>query len=308
MKLYLGVVPGFFPWVKEPMIKERLLRKKFGIIFSFWQFRRFLPKIIERGIHDYFSYEGSIMIDSGAYSAYNSDSKIELKKYISFLRDISLENNDIIVNLDVIGREKESKRNWRFLTSKLESKILPVIHFPSLRLDYRNSSNIGLGGMVSALKINQKGSVFDVASWVSKLRIQTNQTFHGFGLGSPLHQISFAEYISSIDWMGWRRNAAIGDCYTPEGSRSIPKVRKSKKARKFLSVELFRAYKPPFIDDIKLLQLPGKKGWENRALWNVWIFLHTENYKEILSRSSYVKSIKKRMRSEEESTMRVARN
>ena len=245
------------------------------------------------------------MIDSGAYSAHNSDAKIELKKYISFLRDISLENNDIIVNLDVIGRKKESKKNWKILTSKLESEILPVIHFPSLELEYRNSSYIGLGGMVSALKINQKGSVFDVASWIAKLRIQTKQTFHGFGLGSPFHQISFGDHLSSLDWMGWRRNAAIGDCYTPEGSRSIPKVRKSKKARKFLSSELFTAYKPPFIDDIKLLQLPGKKGWENRALWNVWIFLHTANYKDILSRSSYVKLIKKRMGGEEESTMTI---
>ena len=133
MKLYLGVVPGFFPWVKEPMIKERLLREKFGIIFSFWQFRRFLPKIIERGIHDYFSYEGPIMIDSGAYSAHNSDAKIELKKYISFLRNITLENNDIIVNLDVIGRKKESKRNWRILTNRLEKKNTSRNSFPFTR-------------------------------------------------------------------------------------------------------------------------------------------------------------------------------
>ena len=153
--------------------------------------------------------------------------------------------------------------------------------------------------MVSALKINEKGSVFDVAAWIAKLRTQGNQKFHGFGLGSPFHQIAFKDYLSSLDWMGWRRNAAIGDCYTPEGSRSILGVRKSKKARKYLSSELFSAYHPPFIDDIQLLQLPGKVGWENRALWNVWIFLSTEKYNHIISLSSYVNSIKKRMRREE---------
>ena len=191
--------------------------------------------------------------------------------------------------------------NWEILTTKLEKPILPVIHFPSLELGYANSLCIGLGGMVPALKINEQGSVFDVESWIAKLSIQRKKKFHGFGLGSPFHQIAFQEFISSLDWMGWRRNAAIGDCYTPEGSRSISKVRKSNKARKYLSDQLFRAYKPPFIDDIKFLQLEGKRGWENRALWNVWTFLNTEDYKEKLTYSSYVKSIKKRIRSEVES-------
>lgn len=269
-----------------------------GIIFSFWQFRRLIPDIIQKGIHDYFSYDGPIMIDSGAYSAHNSDAKIELKDYISFLTEISLGNSDIIINLDVIGKRKESKRNWELLTRELEREILPVIHFPSLESDYNQLSYIGLGGMVSALKINEKGSVFDVASWIAKLHIQRNQKFHGFGLGSPFHQIAFKDYLISLDWMGWRRNAAIGDCYTPEGSRSIPGVRKSKKARKFLSGDLFGAYHPPFIDDIQLLQLSGKVGWENRALWNVWIFLNTKKYQRLISRSSYVNSIKKRIRDE----------
>ena len=299
LKLYLGVVPGFFPWMKEPMINKKLLKEKFGIIFSFWQFRKFIPKIIDKGIHDFFSFEGPIMIDSGAYSAYNLDAKIELKKYISFLRNISFENSDIIVNLDVIGRKEESKKNWEVISSKLGRTVLPVVHFPSLEFEYSKSSHIGLGGMVPALKINEKGSVYDVAKWISKLNTRTEQSFHGFGLGSPLHQIAFGEILSSLDWMGWRRNAAIGDCYTPEGSRSIQKVRKSNKKRKFLSHKSFAAYKPPFIDDMKLLQIPGKEGWENRALWNVWIFLNTEKYRGLLSRSSYVKAIKKRIKGEE---------
>jgi hypothetical protein len=299
LKLYLGVIPGFFPWLQQPLIKKQMKKNNNGIIFSFWQFRKFIPEIVKRGIHDFFSYDGSIMIDSGAYSAHNLDIKIDLMEYISFLTRISIENYDTIVNLDVIGCRKESKGNWKNLTNTLECEVLPVVHFPSLRSDYQHSKYIGLGGMVSALKINEKGSVYDVASWIAKLRIQTDQKFHGFGLGSPFHQIAFENYLSSLDWMGWRRNAAMGDCYTPEGSRSIPGVRKSKRARKYLSSELFSSYHPPFIDEIQLLQLPGKSGWENRALWNVWIFLTTEKYSSILSHSNYVNSIKKRIRSEE---------
>ena len=106
LKLYLGVIPGFFPWVQEPMIKKQLMNQKYGIIFSFWQFRKLIPDMIQNGIHDFFSYNGPIMIDSGAYSAHNSDANIDLKDYISFLTRISLGNNDIIVNLDVIGKKK----------------------------------------------------------------------------------------------------------------------------------------------------------------------------------------------------------
>ena len=112
MRLYLGVIPGFFPWVQEPMIKRQLMNQKNGIIFSYWQFRKLIPDIIKKGIHDFFSFDGPIMIDSGAYSAHNSDAKIKLKEYISFLTEISLGNSDIIINLDVIGKRKESKRNW----------------------------------------------------------------------------------------------------------------------------------------------------------------------------------------------------
>jgi hypothetical protein len=295
LKLFLGVVSGFFPWVNEELIDQCMRMSKTGILFSYWQFRRAIQKIMSQGLHDYFSFDGPIMIDSGAYSAYHSGGKISLEKYLNFLKTVGVSKNDVIVNLDIIGNRKRSFNNWSVMVQKIDQPVLPVVHFPMINISDYSVPNIGLGGMVSSLKINKMGSVFDVAAWVAKFRSLSGQNFHGFGLGSPFHQVAFKEFFQSIDWIGWRRNAAIGDCYTPEGSRSIPKVRRSKQTRKWLTLEQFDAYKPPFLQEITMLQRPGNQGWINRALWNVWMFLTAQNYKTTVEQSSYVKSIKKRI-------------
>jgi hypothetical protein len=295
LKLYLGVVPGFYPWIQEELIQKFMLNSNVGIIFSFWHFKKYIHKIKAIGLHEFFSYNGPIIIDSGAYSAFNSGVKITLEEYSRFLTDLDLEESDIVVNLDVIGNLEKSLWNWCYLTDQFNFSILPVIHFPSTSNVYADTVHLGLGGMVPALKINEKGSVYDIAEWIAQLRVETNQEFHGFGLGSPFHQIAFNKQFKSMDWIGWRRNAAVGDCYTPEGSCSIPKVRKSKTRRKWLTEELFEKYHPPFIQELKKLQLPGKRGWEFRAIWNVWVFLNAHTYAKDIEKRPYVQAIRNRM-------------
>ena len=108
MKLYLGVVNGFFPWVYEDRICQFMHKEGSGILFSYWQFRNSVRKIKSMGMHDYFSFDGPIMIDSGAYSAYHSGQHISVDDYSRFLRDTEVNDHDSIVNLDVIGQRKKS--------------------------------------------------------------------------------------------------------------------------------------------------------------------------------------------------------
>ncbi|MHA2224420.1 MAG: hypothetical protein ACXAC8_04410 [Candidatus Hodarchaeales archaeon] len=296
MQLYLGVVPGIFPWLKEPSILRKMRRKKAGIMFSYWSFRKKIPHIISKGLHEYFSYEGPIMIDSGAYSAFNSGSIIRIEEYSSFLSKISIKNSDLIVNLDVIGNPMKSRQNWEFLTKKIDINILPVIHLPEKVNLYPSAKFVGLGGMVPAFKINQKGSVQDIVSWVVSLSIVPNRKYHGFGIGSPFHQIAFQEFFYSVDWIGWRRNAAVCSCYTPEGSIYIHEAREKKKKGKSLTPDLFEKYKPPFIDSYDLLHIPGTEGWIKRALWNAWWFLSADDSVNQIICSSYVRSLKNRIK------------
>ncbi|MFX0016685.1 MAG: hypothetical protein ACFFB2_18625 [Promethearchaeota archaeon] len=297
MQLYLGVVPGIFPWLKEYSISKKMKEKQVGIIFSYWSFRKKEKEIISKGLHDYFSFEGSIIVDSGAYSAFNSGIKIQLQEYSSFLSNLGVQDDDIIVNLDVIGNPTKSSQNWLQLINKFNINILPVIHLPEKRNLYPSVDYIGLGGMVPAFKINQKGSVMDVISWLMYLMSRfPEKRYHGFGIGSPYHQIIFQDFLHSLDWIGWRRNAAFCSCYTPEGSVYIHEARRKKKRAKGLNSELFELYSPPFIESYEILHKPGSEGWIWRTLWNVWWFLVANDYENQIENSNYVRSLRKKIK------------
>jgi hypothetical protein len=295
LRLYLGVVPGTFPWLEEHDIHKAMTRKDTGIIFSYWLFRKKIPKIISRGLHDYFSFDGPIMADSGAYSAFNSGAIIHIDDYLSFLSKIDMNDNDSIVNLDVIRDPKKSQQNWVYLSNKLNVNVLPVIHLPEEGVKCYSEDYIGLGGMVPAFKINEPGSVIDVVSWLIKLNQTSKRKFHGFGIGSPFHQIAFLNLLYSVDWIGWRRNAAVCSCYTPEGSMYIHEARKKKKKGKRLTRVLFDLYSPPFIDSYEMLHKEGTEGWVNRALWNAWWFLVAMDYRDQIATSRYVRSLRRRI-------------
>ncbi len=293
MKLYLGIVPGLYPWLEEVKIMEKMKKLDVGIIFSFWNFRKKTSEIIQSGLKEFFSWDGSIIVDSGAYSAFNSGVEISISKYVQFLKRINLGSEDIVVNLDSIGNPRKSKRNWELLNRKFAMNILPVVHYPDNLNYYKSEKYIGLGGVVPALKINQKGSVYDIAEWLGILKSSSDCFFHGFGIGSPYHQIAFLNHLYSIDWIGWRRNAAMCSCYTPEGSVYIHEALYKKKFGKGLNQRLFECYSPPFIENYEQLTLRGTLGWKNRALWNVWWFLNAQEFKEKVENSTYVKRLQK---------------
>lgn len=293
MRLFLGIVPGILPWLEEPEIYDKMTEKKAGIGFSFWSYRRYHEDIIAKGIHDYFAFDGPIMLDSGAYTAFNKGFDIKLEEYDTFLSKIDIGENDLVVNLDVVGNTKKSKDNWVILSNKHEFPILPVIHYSERFNCYESEKYIGLGGMVPAFKINQEGSAYSVASWITEMNHRWNKRFHGFGIGSPYHQILFQNCLFSVDWIGWRRNAAVCSCYTPEGSVYIHEARKKKKKGKTLTLNMFELYKPPFIQSYEVLHKKGSEGWLFRALWNVWWFLIAQDYKKEIEKSKYIISLRK---------------
>lgn len=297
MILYLGIVPGLFPHIEEATILKKMKEKNAGLIFSYWTFQKFLPKIISKGLHDFFSYEGPIIIDSGAYSAFNKGISISCEDYANFLRKIDLKMKDKIVNLDLIGNIEKSFANWKYLSRMIETSVIPVIHYPELTSNYPNCKIIGLGGMVPSLKINQPGSIYDVGKWIALISSKNPcKEYHGFGVGSPFNQVIFRNYLTSLDWIGWRRNAAVCECYTPEGSKVIIEARKKPSKKPSLNKSLFDQYKPSFIEDFNLLTLPGTKGWKYRALWNVWWFLNTNDWQTVIEQSKYVRSMEQKMR------------
>lgn len=108
------------------------------------------------------SYPGTeIMLDSGAFSAWNAGKQIDINKYIDFIKD---NNIDIYFNLDVIGDVEGTKANQRIMEQAGLNPI-PVFHYgePLEYLDWlvdQGYTYIGLGGTVGK-SVKQRQEFFD---------------------------------------------------------------------------------------------------------------------------------------------------
>lgn len=309
--LFLAVTPRFYPWKEVPDIRKEMEKRDVGVLFSYFHFtksRSMKEQLMRQGPHEFFEYDGPIWMDSGAYSAWNSGKQISLRDYMSFITAVapSLESHDAVVILDAIGDPKATLANLKVMQHEIGDSItiIPVIHFPNTNpLDgvLEDSSIVALGGMVRSFQISQRGSPHAVARWIGSLLSQQpfmhEKHLHGLGLGSPLLQVALQPPLTSLDWLGWRRNAAICEVYTPEGSKMVVDALISRKilAKRPLTEELFERYRPPFFDDMTELALPGNDGFLNRALWNAWWFLKARDHESILCKSRYVRTIQKNL-------------
>ena len=96
------------------------------------------------------SYDDTvIMLDSGAFSAWNSGRTIDINAYMTYIQD---NNIDIYFNLDVIGDFEATMVNQRIM-EQAGLHPIPVYHYgePLENLDYlveQGYTYIGLGGTV----------------------------------------------------------------------------------------------------------------------------------------------------------------
>jgi len=143
---------------------------------------------------------GSIMLDSGAFSAFRAGRRIELSAYCEFL-ERNLDRIDIYVNLDVIGNAEASMNNLRLMEQRGLSPM-PVFHHGEdldiLRRLRDNYLLIGLGGMVP----RSRRRMFD---WLSVVFEKFPHRYHGFGIGDVSLIQAFP--FHSIDNTTWKRIA-----------------------------------------------------------------------------------------------------
>lgn len=99
-----------------------------------------------------------LLIDSGAFSAYNIGSEITVEEFGTWLTDIGMPNygewTTGIFNLDVIRDAEASWSNWNLLR-EMGHETMPVVHLGSSgdvldRYVKAGADYIGLGGLVKA--------------------------------------------------------------------------------------------------------------------------------------------------------------
>lgn len=184
--------------VETQAIRETKPQK---LLCSYFYFRtKGFKEYIER-----IQYKPSIMLDSGAWSAFTTGKNVALVDYMKFIND----NKDFItsyISLDVIG-DADMTYDYYKIMKKKGFKPIPVFHYAAnekyLRLYAADTNYIALGATVP---IKDKGLV---AKWINNLQFKyPNIEFHL--LGSSSQKITMWTDIKSCDSSTWIMAAVNG--------------------------------------------------------------------------------------------------
>lgn len=167
------------------------------LLLSYWYFRK---KNLTEWV-DTLGYKPQILLDSGAWSAFNKGKVIELDSYMDYIREHAAVISEYVV-LDVIGDAEASFAN--FLTMR-ESGLspIPVFHYqddPKHLKKYidMGETRIALGGTVV------ERSKKKVAKWVRPIIFEHQHTsFHLLGSSSKviMDQCPLLASCDSSTWM-----------------------------------------------------------------------------------------------------------
>ena len=146
-------------------------------------------------------------MDSGGYSAYSCDAKIDIDMYCDFC----YKNKDklkVYAQLDVIGDQRKTIENLQYMESK-GLKPLPVFHYGSdykiLKQMIQKYNYIALGGLVPYARqkpklIKHLDNCFGI--------IKNKAKVHGFGMTGLPVLLRYPFYsVDSTSWIGGGKRA-----------------------------------------------------------------------------------------------------
>ena len=173
--------------------------------------RHFLLSYVLEG-KNHSKYDGKKMMDSGAFTVWNSTKKqLDVDDYISFCK--CLDRNIICVNLDVIpetgGTNKEiqmcadqSYENFEYIRSEIANPLLPVFHYGEklgvLKRYMGETDYIGLSP-ANDTHVKTKHKFFDQCFRVVGSKVKT----HAFGFSQLEGLYRYPFY--SVDSAAWKR-------------------------------------------------------------------------------------------------------
>jgi hypothetical protein len=189
------------------------------ILISYFYFRnRNLIEFIKE-----IGYQPEILLDSGAYSAFNKKKNIAPVDYMDWIDA----NKDFINNyiaLDVIGKPNTTKNYYNLMKSE-GFKPMPVYHYGA-SLEYlewyisQGETYIALGNTVP---INDKGKV---AEWINYLIIKyPGIKFHL--LGSSSEVVQSVKGLESADSSSWILMALNGSPKVIPGKSREAKIKRA---------------------------------------------------------------------------------
>lgn len=152
-----------------------------------------------------------VLLDSGAYSAFNIGAKIDVQRFGAFCVKYA-GMFDLIASLDVIGDATASDKNYQILHDVGATKVFPTFHygepFSFLEKMKKASKVIGIGG-VAQLGGGRKLITFMDECWrrLSDAKGKPTHDVHGFAVGSgyliqryPWYSVDTASWVVAPVW------------------------------------------------------------------------------------------------------------
>lgn len=194
---------------------------------------------------------GSIMLDSGAFTAWNKGKEIDLSEYIKHVheqkeRAEKLGVDFFPINLDVIPKRSEGKRKsviddiyneerteiienaaaegFKNLKRMIRNGIKPIHVFHRgeswkwLDKAIENTDYIGISPTGTKSAVARRSWIESVFEYLDKHNAKVRT--HGFGVHSHPLLVSFP--WTSCDATSWRLSAAMGFVFIPEGGFDRP--------------------------------------------------------------------------------------
>ena len=167
---------------------------------------------VKRGEEDFyavhhFTDSDDIMLDSGAWSAYNAGKTVDVNQYAEFLKERPFINN--YINLDDIGSGEQSTKNLSILEREGLHPV-PVYHYgedaATLKALADSYNYIGLGGVASI-----KSQVDEIQFFLARIfDTYPDKRFHIFGMNHAKLLMLYNPYsCDSTTWQNFQRYGQV---------------------------------------------------------------------------------------------------
>lgn len=189
----------YFAGGSTQRVEDFMWDKKCSRLFSQFREKNNIKKYIERG-------GNNIFLDSGAFSAYNSGSIIDIDSLCDYANSIT-QHCKFIACLDVIGDAEKSFENFVYMRHKLiePNKLIPAFHinepieylykYLEYEDDFGKLNNLALGGIAKQSPGNRK-KFLDMCEPICEK--YPDVWIHVFGV-TDLPLIECYPFINSID-------------------------------------------------------------------------------------------------------------
>ena len=205
----------YFAGGSTQRVEDFMWNKKCSRLFSQFREKNNIKKYIERG-------GNNIFLDSGAFSAYNSGSIIDIDSLCDYANSIT-QHCKFIACLDVIGDAEKSFENFVYMRHKLiePNKLIPAFHINEpieylyKYLEYEDEfgklDKLALGGIAKQSQPNRK-RFLDMCEPICER--YPNVWIHLFGV-TNLSLINNYQFIDSVDSTKYIMDSVYGGITIP---------------------------------------------------------------------------------------------